>query len=96
MQALPLPLIFVSWTNSSAAPLRLSNFLLYTLFIVTDKTALSILAAGVAIAIYPFCSLTLRDLSHLRVWAFIIFKAFPPSYLGHSFAFRELLPTAAN
>ena len=54
MQALPLPLISVSWTNSSAAPLRLSNdFLPYTLFIVIDKTALSILATRVAIAICP-------------------------------------------
>jgi len=54
MQALPLPLISVSWTNSSIAPLRLSdNFLPYALFMVIDKTALSILAAGVAIAIYP-------------------------------------------
>jgi len=54
MQALPLPLISMSRTNSSAAPLRLSNnFLPYALFMVTDKMALSILAAGVAMAIRP-------------------------------------------
>jgi len=54
MQALPLPLISVSWTNSSAAPFRLSNdFLPHALFMVIDETALSILAAGVVIAIYP-------------------------------------------
>jgi len=68
MQALPLPLISVSWTNSSVVPLRLSDdFLPYTLFAVIDETALSILAAGVAMTIRPFRSLTLRDLSHLRV-----------------------------
>jgi len=68
MQALPLPLISISQTNSSVAPLRLSNnFLPYTLFAVIDKTALSILTARVAMAIYPFRSPTLRDLSHLRI-----------------------------
>jgi len=79
MQALPLPLISVSWTDSRAAPLRLSNdFLPHTLFIVIDKTALSILAARVVMAIRSFRSLTLRDLSHLYIRAFIIFEAFPP------------------
>jgi hypothetical protein len=69
----------MSQTNSSVAPLRLSNnFLPYTLFIVIDKTALSILAARVAIAIRSFHSLTLRDLSYLYVRVFTIFKAFPP------------------
>jgi hypothetical protein len=53
------------------------NFLPYTLFIVIDKIALSILVTKVAITIYPFRSPTLRDLSHLRVRAFTIFKAFP-------------------
>ena len=79
MQALPLPLISISWTNSRVAPFRLSNnFLPYTLFIVIDKTALSILTARVVMAIYSFRSLTSRDLSHLRIQAFTIFKAFPP------------------
>ena len=70
----------MSQTNSSIAPLILSNndFLPYTLFIVIDKTTLSILITRVVITIYPFYSLTLKDLSYLRVWAFIIFKAFPP------------------
>ena len=54
-----------------------NNFLPYTLFIVIDKIALSILVTKVVITIYPFHSLTLRDLSYLRVRAFIIFKAFP-------------------
>jgi len=54
-----------------------NDFLPYTLFIVIDKTALSILVTKVAITIYPFRSPTLRDLSYLRVWVFIIFKAFP-------------------
>jgi hypothetical protein len=68
MQALLLPLISVSQTDSSAVPFRLSNdFLPYTLFVVIDETALFILVAGVAMAICPFCSLTLRDLSHLYV-----------------------------
>ena len=41
----------MSRTNSSVAPLGLSNdFLPYTLFIVIDKTALSILAARVALS----------------------------------------------
>ena len=79
MQALPLPLISVSRTDSSAAPLGLSDdFLPRTLFVVTDEMALSILAAGVSMAIHPFRSLTSRDLSHLRVRAFTIFEAFPP------------------
>jgi len=79
MQALPLSLISVSRTNSSVAPFRLSNdFLPYTLFMAIDKTALSILTTGVAMAICPFRSPTLRDLSYLCVQAFIIFKAFPP------------------
>jgi hypothetical protein len=55
-----------------------NNFLPYTLFIVIDKTTLSILITKVAITIYPFYSPTLRDLSYLRVWAFTIFKAFSP------------------
>jgi hypothetical protein len=55
-----------------------NNFLPYTLFMVIDKTALSILVTRVAIAIYPFYSLTLRDLSYLRVRAFTIFEAFSP------------------
>jgi len=60
-------------------PLRLSDdFLPYTLFIVTDKIAFFILAAKVVIAIYPFRSLILKDLSYLRVRAFTIFKTFPP------------------
>ena len=46
---------------------------------VTDKIALSILAAGVVIAIYPFRSLILKDLSYLRMRVFTIIKAFPPS-----------------
>ena len=79
MQALPLPLISVFWTDSSAAPFRLFNdFLPYTFFMVIDEMALSILATRVLMAIHPFYSLTLKDLSHLCVWAFIIFKAFPP------------------
>ena len=79
MQALPLSLISISQTNSSAVLLRLfNNFLPHTLSIVIDKIALFILTAGVLIAIYPFRSLTLRDLSHIHMWAFIIFKAFPP------------------
>jgi len=45
---------------------------------VTDKTALSILAARVAIAIRPFRSPISRDLSYLRVRVFTIIKAFPP------------------
>ena len=78
MQALPLPLISVSRTDSSAAPLGLSDdFLPRTLFVVTDEMALSILAAGVSMAIHPFRSLTSRDLSHLRVRAFTIFEASP-------------------
>ena len=68
----------MSQTDSSTVPLRLSNnFLPYTLFVVTDKTALFIFAIKVAIAIYPFYNPTLRDLSYLCVRAFIIFKAFP-------------------
>ena len=59
---------------------------------VIDKTALSILAAGVVIAIYPFYSSTLRD---IRTGIHNI-RSFPPSYLGYSSASRELLPTAAN
>ena len=61
-------------------PFGFSNddFLPYTLFVVTDETALSILAAGVAIAIRPFRSPILRDLSHSRVRVFTIIKAFPP------------------
>ena len=55
-----------------------NDFLPYTLFIVIDKTTLSILVTRVAITIYSFYSPTLRDLSYLRVRAFIIFKAFPP------------------
>ena len=77
MQALPLPLISISWTDSSTVPFRLfDDFLPYTLFVVIDKIALFILAAGVLMAIYPFYSLTLRDLSHLYMRAFIIFKTF--------------------
>ena len=69
----------MSWTDSSIAPFGLfDDFLPYTLFIVIDEMALYILTAGVLMAIYPFRSLTLRDLSHLCVWVFIIFKAFPP------------------
>jgi hypothetical protein len=43
------------------------DFLPYTLFIVIDKTTLSILITRVVIAIYPFYSPTLKDLSYLRV-----------------------------
>ena len=79
MQALPLPLISVSQTNSSIIPFGLFNdFLPYTLFIVIDKIALYIFTIRILMAIYPFYSLTLRDLSHLHIWVFIIFKAFPP------------------
>jgi len=54
-----------------------NDFLPYTLFIVIDKTALSIFITKAAITIRPFRSPTSRDLSHLRVRAFTIFKAFP-------------------
>ena len=76
----PLLLFSVSQTNSSVVPLRLSNsdFLYYILFMVIDKTALSIPATRVVITIRPFYSPTIRDLSHFRVQVFIIIKAFPP------------------
>ena len=78
MQALPLPLIPVSWTDSSIMPFRLfDNFLPYTLFVVIDEITFSIFTTGVVMAIYPFHNLTLRDLSYLYIWVFIIFKAFP-------------------
>ena len=78
IQALPLPLIPMSWTDSSTAPFRLfDDFLPYTFFVVIDKMALSIFVTRVVMAIYPFYNLTLRDLSYLRVQTFIIFKAFP-------------------
>ena len=54
-----------------------NDFLPYTLFIVIDKTALSILITKAVITIRPFCSPTLRDLSYLCIRVFIIFKAFP-------------------
>ena len=69
----------MSRTDSSAVPFRLFNdFLSYTLFVVIDEMALSILTAGVLMAIYFFYSLTLRDLSHLYMRVFMIFKTFPP------------------
>jgi len=46
---------------------------------VIDKIALSILTTGVVSTIYSFRSLTLKDLSYLRVRVFTIIKAFPPS-----------------
>ena len=78
IQALPLPLIPVSWTDSNTAPLRLFNdFLPYTFFVVINETALSIFITGVVMAICPFHNLTLRDLFYLYMRAFIIFKTFP-------------------
>ena len=77
IQALLLPLISMSWTNSSIVPLGLSNnFLFYTLFVIIDKMALFIFTTRVIIAIYPFCNLTLKDLFYLYMQAFIIFKTF--------------------
>ena len=79
IQALLFSLISISQIDSNVTPFGLSDdFLFYAFFIITNKTALSILAAGVIIAIRPFRSPILRDLSHLRVRAFTIFKVFPP------------------
>jgi len=59
---------------------------------VIDKTALSIVAARVVIAIRPFRSPTSKD---MRAGIYNI-QSFPPFYLGYSFASRKLPPIAAN